>query len=241
MAYDVAKKYNTEAKMKKIALLMILFAAATAAEEEKYAELTVKSGKIYKSVVVRSVTPSELKIMHESGTAGIKLEDLPEDLQKKYGYNPEEAAEHRLAEQKKIRSQEMTLDREIAKTQQAEAAEKKNQEVKKGIEAQKAQARFNEFFVMQVLSDGLLVNNVETAVVGGGLSSVGGGGNVSTYRKKGSTVYFISNFPNASALVDGKSIEGLFYENGNYSYEDTLGARRTVKQYAYAGPSTKKR
>ena len=229
--------------MKKIALLMILFAASAAAEDDQYDKLTVKSGKVYKSVVVRSVTPSELKIMHESGTAGIRLEDLPDDLQRKYGFNPEKSVEHRMAEQKKLSAQEQELDREISKVQRVETAEKNAQEVEKGLEALKAQARFNEFSVKQVLADGILVNNVVTAAVVGGLRSVGGGGNGNdyTYRRKGSSVFYIANFPDASLLIDGKSIEGMFYESGNYSYEDTTGARRTVKQYAYAGPSKKKR
>lgn len=224
--------------MKKIAILLMFFVAGAAAEEDKYEELTVKSGKVYKSVVVRSVTPSELKIMHESGTAGIKLEDLPEDLQAKYGFDPEKAKEHRTARLEKNRAQEMALDRAVAKVQQQEAAEKATGEKNAAIEKK---TRSNEFFVMQVLPAGLLVNNVEMAVVGGGLSSVGGGGNVHAYRKRGTSVYYVSNFPNASALTDGKSIDGMFYENGNYSYQDTLGATRTVPKYTYAGAIQKKR
>jgi hypothetical protein len=224
--------------MKKIAMLMSLLVSYAAAEEDKYDELTIKSGKVYKSVVVRSVTPSEIKIMHESGTAGIKLEDLPEDLQTKYGFDPEKAKEHRTAEQNKSRAQEMALDQAVAKVQQKEAAEKADGEKSAAI-AKKTRA--NEFFVMQVLPDGLLVNNVEMAVVGGSMSSVGGGGNVHAYRKRGTSVFYVTNYPSASELTDGKSIEGMFYENGNYSYQDTLGATRTVPKYTYSGAIQKKR
>lgn len=99
--------------------------------------------------------------------------------------------------------------------------------------------------IIQVLDNGLLVNNVEykyiapiasySASIGGG-GGVGGGGMA---RVAGSQVYFIKAYPN-SGLVDGDFISGYFIENGTYSYNTVQNIRKTVRLMEYVAPAKKR-
>ncbi len=57
-------------------------------------DLTTNEGKIYKQVTVTKVEPDGLSIMHESGTAKVLFIELPEEMQRKHGYDPAKAEEH---------------------------------------------------------------------------------------------------------------------------------------------------
>lgn len=70
--------------------------AATAREAavgEKHASLTTGKGRSYKKVVIKGVDEVGLKITHEYGTARIKFEELPEEFQARFGYDPSRAQE----------------------------------------------------------------------------------------------------------------------------------------------------
>ena len=73
---------------------LLLLVPASAMENEAIAELKTLNGKIYHDAYVTKVTPSEIRIMHESGAARISLKDLPDDLKAKFGYDPEKAEAH---------------------------------------------------------------------------------------------------------------------------------------------------
>lgn len=64
----------------------LLFAGIAAAED-----LTTTDGKLYKNVTVTKVEPDGLSISHETGTAKLLFTKLPEDLQRKHGYDPAKA------------------------------------------------------------------------------------------------------------------------------------------------------
>jgi hypothetical protein len=73
---------------------LLLLVPASAMENEAIAELKTLNGKIYHDAYITKVTPSEIRIMHESGAARISLKDLPDDLKAKFGYDPEKAEAH---------------------------------------------------------------------------------------------------------------------------------------------------
>ena len=64
-----------------------------AAVGEKHASLTTGKGRTYKKVVIKGVDEVGVKIAHEYGTARIKFEELPEEFQTRFGYDPSRAQE----------------------------------------------------------------------------------------------------------------------------------------------------
>ena len=84
--------------MKRI-LLICLFAATVGFAEETNLTITV-NGETYQNVRFRQVTPASVTIFHSTGAATIPLEKLSPELQKKFGYNPQQAAQWQAAQQK---------------------------------------------------------------------------------------------------------------------------------------------
>ncbi|HUJ09861.1 MAG TPA: hypothetical protein VL171_07525 [Verrucomicrobiae bacterium] len=84
-------------------------------------------GTTYKDVRWGRLTPATVTIYHETGVATVPLADLPPDLQKQFGYDPQKAAAWQAAEQK-------TAAARLAAEQKAaaarEAAERKAAEQK---------------------------------------------------------------------------------------------------------------
>lgn len=79
-----------------IILISFLVYQSTWAENEKLAVLKLKDGKVYSGVTITKKTPDGIVIMHESGTARIKFEQLPDDLVKQLGgFDPAAAAKAR--------------------------------------------------------------------------------------------------------------------------------------------------
>ncbi|MCW1886385.1 hypothetical protein OKA04_16730 [Luteolibacter flavescens] len=87
--------------MKFLPLLLLTFPMLLAAEEpkdkkeDKLAELVTLNGKLYQDVTIRKVEPDGLSILHAAGTAKVPFEQLSSELQEKYGYTKEAAAEHK--------------------------------------------------------------------------------------------------------------------------------------------------
>lgn len=64
-------------------------------------KLTIR-GETYEDVTWGRVTPADVTIFHKSGVATIPLRDLPEDLQKQFGYDSQKAGEHRATESARV-------------------------------------------------------------------------------------------------------------------------------------------
>lgn len=69
-----------------------------AAEPVKLDKLTLKNGREYEKVTITEKRADGISISHESGTARIKFEDLPEDLTKQLGGFDADAAAKLRAE-----------------------------------------------------------------------------------------------------------------------------------------------
>ena len=100
--------------MKNAAIL--IFAAfagiAIAGDPPKLEKLTLKNGRDYEKVTVTEKRPDGISISHDSGTARIKFEDLPEDVAAKLGgFNADDAA----ATRKKADAEEAATIAEIDK------------------------------------------------------------------------------------------------------------------------------
>ena len=61
----------------------------------KYDTFTTKAGKTYKDVEVIGVAPDGVTVKSADGVVKLFFSGLPEDIQKKYGYDPKKAEEFR--------------------------------------------------------------------------------------------------------------------------------------------------
>lgn len=81
-------------------ILCCTFAAtASFAQETSPLPTTIiVDGVTYSNVSWRTVTPATVSIFHQTGVASIALKELPSDLQKRFGYDPQRAADYSSAE-----------------------------------------------------------------------------------------------------------------------------------------------
>lgn len=85
--------------------------SAETIEPKKFESLTTTKSRTYRSVTVREVTPSGIKIFHESGSATIHYEDLPADIQKELGgFDRDAAVKHREETDALANAQERELE-----------------------------------------------------------------------------------------------------------------------------------
>ena len=65
-----------------------------------YESLETTGGKVYKSVIVKEVSASQVRISHKSGVTTIPLASLPKEIQDELGYDPVKAKEsERIADE----------------------------------------------------------------------------------------------------------------------------------------------
>ena len=75
-----------------IALALVLASTATAAEPVKLNSLKVGS-RTYRRVTILGMSETDLYFRHSSGISNVKLRNLSPELQKRFDYDPEAAAE----------------------------------------------------------------------------------------------------------------------------------------------------
>ena len=215
-----------------IALLAATLTLAAAQDPPaKLFTLTTTAGRTYSGATITKVEPDGLRVTHESGTAKIPFEKLPEELRIKYGYDPAKAAEFKKKSEKKLAEQEHTIQSELDQQAREAAAKAKAQ----GNAATLAKAAKQEaFIVSSVGDDGLLVNRVivrESTV--GNSNGNGSGVAVRTSRSRGTASFFVVGYPHDDALAEDKIITGKFAEQGSYTFEDDQGIRHTVEKFIY--------
>jgi hypothetical protein len=111
-------------------LLLCCLPMQSALADETNLTLTVDR-VTYSNVTFGTVTPSSVSFRHSTGAASMPLEKLPPELQKKFGYDPQKAAEYRIAEQEARRKAEAqarqaSQQREYAETRSAMERLKRN-------------------------------------------------------------------------------------------------------------------
>jgi hypothetical protein len=234
----------------KIKLILILLASIVSvfADNEKIESLTTLKGKTYTGLSITKQTAHALHFIHKSGVGVVPFEDLSKELQEEYDYDPvkaekfkiEEAIRYAKSRQRRAKAgakERIRYNKSVAERKEQEKKNKANKELLKI-------AKKNAFFVKQVVENGLLVNNVHIKFISSvsrlGAIGGGGGGNVSEHKSAGSDIYFVEGHPDKENVVDGKYIEGVFYEKGSYSYVDVLGEKRTVKKFIYLENPKKK-
>jgi hypothetical protein len=88
-------------------------AAAMLAPALLLAESLTVDGVTYRDVQWGTVTPATVSIIHATGVCTVPLENLSADLQRRFGYQPEEAARYRIVLEARQTAQ-LRCDREVA-------------------------------------------------------------------------------------------------------------------------------
>lgn len=78
--------------MKTIILIICLLQPVLGQDPPKeFAKLETTNGRVYEHVTVRKIEPDGISIMHADGSAKIVFEQLPEDVRRSLGYDPEKS------------------------------------------------------------------------------------------------------------------------------------------------------
>jgi len=140
----------------RVAVLFFAFGVvASFAEETNSLPTTITIGGItYSNVTWRTVTPATVSIFHQTGVASIPLEELPPELQARFGYDPQKAADYRSQELAAAQAQELLRQKREADAREA---------ARKQWEAQQEQAK--EQATEQLRADQKATANVEVIQV----------------------------------------------------------------------------
>jgi hypothetical protein len=169
-----------------------LFTVTLGFAEETNLTLTV-DGITYNNVRFVHPTPATVTIYHSTGVATIPLAQLPPDLQKRFGYDPQAATQWELTQQK--------IDAATAETQRQQAARWKAEQEKIAAEAQSRAAAAVEWKlrVQSVLPDSVIAWGHPSA---------------SPKRSKSITILLV-NPPGLHELAEGDEITATAYRDGN--------------------------
>jgi hypothetical protein len=104
--------------MRRVGFLILCWVAVQSALADDTNLMLTVGGITYSNVTFGAVTPSWVSIRHSTGAASIPLGELPPELQKKFGYDPQKGAPSRVAEQE---SRQKAPQAEPEKTQKENA------------------------------------------------------------------------------------------------------------------------
>ena len=113
-----------------------VFAADTAKSTEKTQKRTVtlQSGKVLEDAYVLDKKPNGVTVGYKDGCIFVRYADMPENIQKKFDYNKEEADKY----EKKIEDRKKS-NKKAAETQKAKEKKQKSEQNKRNRERQIAQ------------------------------------------------------------------------------------------------------
>lgn len=104
--------------MKVLILIILCFGSVAFADDFK----TV-GGKEYKNVTVSRVEPDGIVLTSKSGVSKVYFAELPKDVQERFGYDPQKAADYSAQQNAGLdqvkKQQEETVRREMEATQKA--------------------------------------------------------------------------------------------------------------------------
>ncbi len=106
-------------------------AARKAARGEKHEVFKTRKGRIFRRVTIKGVDDLGVRIVHEAGTARIKFEELPDDYQKRFGYDPTKASKQ-LDKEKSV---EFDRERRALARLRAESGKKIGKPIRKPVSA----------------------------------------------------------------------------------------------------------
>ena len=196
--------------MKSHLIIALLFIASSLYAED----LKTQDGTVYKNATITTVTAAYVSVMHDDGTARLMLRNLPEELQKKYGYDPNKAAQHMTAE---------------AQAQQNAAQQRQLAEFDR-------LSLIVDGTISQVTDDGVFFRgSAYTATTSQSTTRLSDGSDSTTTTTKakslGSTgLIFIAGA--TIGVTDGKPWTGRVWPAGSYRYESVGAGTKTIERWA---------
>lgn len=219
-------------------LLVVAVVVSTSAADDFPSTLsfTNKQGLAIQNAQVVRVRTNDVifRLPGDSGGIGaVKLGDLPLDLARKFGYDPE-LLKKREAEAEERAAQDAPLNA---------AAAQINRE-RQQIQLLRANAfsgrMYIEGVVLQKLEQGLLIRSGTEirarAEAQNRRNGIPSGGEVAIRGvRNGIIVYddlcLLTDFRAAGSLVDNDKIAVIAFPNGEYSYTTTSGGKKTVRTF----------
>jgi hypothetical protein len=176
-------------------------------------DFKLTDGREYKGVTVTRAEPDGIMVMTDSGIEKIPFSLLPKEVQTKYGYDPQKAAQFQ-AEEKAV-----SIQRLAVATQQTVAADAAKQAKEEEVELAR-KAKLLNLEIDQVIPGGIMATlTEEDYLTGGGIS----------YSDSGGKPIFVKG---VTGKAEGEQMFALkAYRDGTYTYSDTQGASRTVEKW----------
>lgn len=198
-----------------VPILLFTFALAAALAAE---DITTNDGKLYKNATITAATPAHVSISYEDGLARELLQNLPEDLQKRYGYDPEKAAEHlnAEAEAQMEAARKRQIESVVAEIEKAAVFVEGTilQVLKDGASFQGTAYRFDTTEISTRLSDGTTSRSSETEKI---------------FVGEMKRIFIVGDF---HGLVDGDQWEGKIWPAGSFSFQSVGHGVKTIPQWA---------
>ena len=211
--------------------LLMLVALCSATHAEDTIDIVTTNGTTYTKVKISKVEPSRLTVITDAGVETIPFEVLPKEIQEKYQYSPEKAAEYRarLQEAARIRSAQVQAQQQQMQARRAAQLQDK---------ALDDSAVTLQGSVLSVTKQGVLLTGVSfqayemvPVIVGyNGLTDEPRYRNVrkATMVGYGEPVFIFG----VTNMVDSERFSGTVYPIPNYSYQSLSGARKHVRAFA---------
>ena len=213
-------------KTTNISFLLSLIAASALFGED----ITIRDGTVFKNASITTTTAAYVTVVHDDGTARIKISDLPDELQKKYAFDPHRSNQEMIAENVDAQHRANAKNRELIIKQRKEKLD------------QLTETKW--ISVIQILDEGLLVQEtVYTPQYGSYITEVtparGINGDppkpmkvqktvqVGDKRSVGSVIYL----KGWGAETVGNFRKCPMWKIGKYSYKTLLGESRTIDKY----------
>ncbi len=186
--------------------------------------VTTSDGKTYENASVSKISASSVTLMLPSGIATVGLEQLPEDMRARFGYDPEAAAKEKEA----MAAAQAARQAQLAAMQEAQAKEA-------AMKAELEKAELRDCYVWRFVEGGLIFNSHSFQDFEGKRSvkivpGTGWGYKQILDARDTDTQYHLSGVPDEPALVDDQPFSAFMIPNGTY---ETGGSR--IKSYKFVG------
>lgn len=212
-------------------LAAVLFLqSAFAGDIRAFPKLKLKNGREYEMVTVTDRRPDGISISHESGTARIKFEDLPDEVVKQLGgFDPVAATKARTKDDANEAAAREEIDRGLA----VQGVAKQREADHKAI-AEHAHPAVLQ--VVQATDAGVLCRIAWIEDQKQGTSAKDSfGRDITTWRTVPILTSFSEDFhlvTGISEAVDGAQLGVALVEAGTYRYTKVNGAESTVKKWS---------
>jgi hypothetical protein len=180
-----------------LASLAVLFASLALAEDFK----TI-NGKEYKNAKVSRVEPDGIVLITKGGISKVYFMELPQEVQKRFNYDPVKAAQFGRATQAAS-----------AQSNVAAATEKTQQEALAQLQKYRI-----EGYVQRKTNDGLILKL--SNLIGHNASDIPAGIKNPMSEPgytQGFNLVFIRGYPHEENLADGNLVDVIAYDSGTYS------------------------